>query len=83
MKTDGNKKELSLKRQYQQLTQARARAARAGQPTPKLDAKIEEIRAMMGSTIQRKPTLRPSPSAYTGYKGVSKSPMQGGSFSPR
>lgn len=74
---------MSLKQQYQQLTQARARAIRSGLPTPKLDVKIEKVRAMMGSTIQRKPAASPSAGPYTGYKGVSKLPMQGGSFTPK
>ena len=36
------KQELSLKQQYQRLTQAKAQATRNGQPTPKLDKKIEK-----------------------------------------
>ncbi len=75
--------ELSLKQQYQRLTQAKAQALRAGQPTPKLDAKIEKIRVLMKSTIEKRPSAKPSASKYTYYKSVSKAPMQGGSFSPR
>ena len=47
------KQELSLKQQYQRLTQAKAQATRNGQPTPKLDKKIEKMKAMMGSTVQK------------------------------
>ena len=43
------KQELSLKQQYQRLTMAKAQATRNGQPTPKLDKKIEKMKAMMGS----------------------------------
>ena len=46
------KQELSLKQQYQRLTQAKAQATRNGQPTPKLDKKIEKMKAMIGSTVQ-------------------------------
>ena len=35
------KQELSLRQQYQYLTQIKARATRNGQATPKLDKKIE------------------------------------------
>ena len=38
------KQELSLKQQYQRLTQAKAQATRNGQPTPKLDKKIEKMK---------------------------------------
>ena len=41
------KQELSLKQQYQRLTQAKAQATRNGQPTPKLDKKIEKMKAMI------------------------------------
>ena len=36
------KQEMSLKQQYQRLTMAKAQATRNGQPTPKLDKKIEK-----------------------------------------
>lgn len=42
------KQELSLRQQYQRLTQAKAQATRNGQPTPKLDKKIEKLKALMG-----------------------------------
>ena len=64
------KQELSLRQQYQRLTQAKAQATRNGQPTPKLDKKIEKLRTLMGSTIQTKAVEKPSPSKYTGYKNV-------------
>lgn len=73
----------SMRQQYQRLTQARARAQRNGQPTPKLDGKIEKIRALMGSTVTATNPAKPSPSKYTNYKIVSKLPMQGGKISPR
>ena len=44
------KQQLSQKQQYQRLMQAKAQAKRAGQPTPKLDAKIEKLKTLMGST---------------------------------
>ena len=53
------KQELSLKQQYQRLTQAKAQATRNGQPTPKLDKKIEKMKAMMGSTVQKVPAAKP------------------------
>ena len=59
----------TLKQQYQRLTQAKAQATRNGQPTPKLDKKIEKMKAMMGSTIQKVP--------------AAKLPMQGGAFTPK
>ena len=52
------KQELSLKQQYQRLTQAKAQATRNGQPTPKLDKKIEKMKAMMGSTVITNPMRR-------------------------
>ena len=52
------KQELSLKQQYQRLTMAKAQATRNGQPTPKLDKKIEKMKAMMGSTIQKVPAAK-------------------------
>ena len=56
------KQELSLRQQYQRLTQAKAQATRNGQPTPKLDKKIEKLKALMGSTIRTKAAEKPSPS---------------------
>ena len=76
------KQELSLKQQYQRLTQAKAQATRNGQPTPKLDKKIEKMKAMMGSTVQ-KVAAKPSVSKFVDYKGVNKLPMQGGAFTPK
>ena len=73
----------SMRQQYQRLTQARARARRSGQPTPKLDAKIEKLKALMGSTITPAKPAKPTPSKFTNYKGVSKLPMQGGKFTPK
>ena len=70
------KQELSLKQQYQRLTQAKAQATRNGQPTPKLDKKIEKMKAMMGSTVQKVPAAKPSASKFVDYKGVNKLPMQ-------
>lgn len=64
------KQELSLKQQYQRLTMAKAQATRNGQPTPKLDKKIEKMKAMMGSTIQKVPAAKPSASKFVDYKGV-------------
>lgn len=75
--------ELSLKQQYQRLTRAKAQALRAGQSTPKLDVKIEKIRVLMNSTIEKRPGTKPSASKYTYYKRISKAPMRGGSFSPK
>lgn len=77
------KQELSLRKQYQRLTQAKAQANRNGQPTPKLDKKIEKLRTLMGSTIQKVPVRKPSPSRYTVYKGVNKMPVQGGACTPK
>ena len=54
------KQEMSLKQQYQRLTMAKAQATRNGQPTPKLDKKIEKMKAMMGSTVQKVPAAKPS-----------------------
>ena len=48
MKSQNN---LSLKQQLQILTQKRARAKRNGQPTPKLDAKIEKLKGEMQGTL--------------------------------
>ena len=82
------KQELSLKQQYQRLTQAKAQATRNGQPTPKLDKKIEnkkieKMKAMMGSTVQKVPAAKPSANKFVDYKGVNKLPMQGGAFTPK
>lgn len=77
------KQQLSDKQKLQKLTQARARAKRAGQQTPKLDAKIEKLRTMMGSVVQKGTAAKPSPSKYYPYKGVSKKPVQGGACSPK
>jgi hypothetical protein len=77
------KQELSLKQQYQRLTQAKAQATRNGQPTPKLDKKIEKMKAMMGSTVQKVPAAKPSASKFVDYKGVNKLPMQGGACTPK
>lgn len=75
--------EQSLRQQYQKLTQAKANAVRAGQSTQKLDAKIERIKLLMNSTVKRVPECRPSASKFQNYNGVSKWPMQGGSFTPK
>jgi hypothetical protein len=77
------KQQLSQKQQYQRLMQAKAQAKRAGQPTPKLDAKIEKLKTLMGSTIQRKSAAKPSPSKHTVYKGVNPFPVQGGGCTPK
>lgn len=77
------KQALSLKQQYQRLTQAKANAIRAGQSTPKLDAKIERIKVLMESTIQRPSTAKSGTSKYMNYKGLSKMPMCGGSCSSK
>ena len=77
------KQELSLRQQYQRLTQAKAQATRNGQPTPKLDKKIEKLRTLMGSTIQTKAVEKPSPSKYTVYKNVKPKPVQGGGCTPK
>lgn len=77
------KQELSLRQQYQYLTQIKARATRNGQATPKLDKKIEKLRALMGSTIQTKAVEKPSPSKYTAYKSVNPKPVQGGGCTPK
>lgn len=77
------KQPLSDKQKLQKLTQARAQAKRAGQPTLKLDVKIEKLRTMMGSVIQKGTAAKPSPSKYYPYKGVSKKPVQGGACTPK
>ena len=77
------KQELSLKQQYQRLTMAKAQATRNGQPTPKLDKKIEKMKAMMGSTAQKVPAVKPTASKFVDYKGVNKLPMQGGACTPK
>ena len=64
------KQEMSLKQQYQRLTMAKAQATRNGQPTPKLDKKIEKMKAMMGSTVQKVPAAKPSAGKFVDYKGV-------------
>ena len=51
--------------------------------TPKLDAKIEKLKGEMQSTLKLAPASTPSDSKFTNYKKVSKSPMQGGSFTPK
>jgi len=75
--------ELSLRQQYQRLTRAKANAVRAGQATPKLDAKLERVRLLMKSTAKRVPVMTTSESRYQNYKGVNKRPMQGGSVTPK
>ena len=75
--------EESLKKQYQRLTQNRARARRSGQPTPKLDARIEKLQALMGSTVESVKNQRPGGSNFTDYKGVDKRPLQAGAFMPK
>lgn len=42
---------------------AKAQATRNGQPTPKLDKKIEKMKAMMGSTIQKVPAANHLPAS--------------------
>ena len=61
----------------------KAQATRNGQPTPKLDKKIEKMKAMMGSTVQKVPAAKPSASKFVDYKGVNKLPMQGGACTPK
>lgn len=78
-----NHQELSLKQQYQRLTQAKAQAVRNGQTTPKLDKKIEKVKTLMGSTVQKAPAAKPSASKFMNFKGVNKLPMQGGTFTPK
>ena len=75
--------ELSLRQQYQRLTRAKANAVRAGQATPKLDAKLERVRLLMKSTAKRAAPMAPSESRYQNYKGVNKRPMQGGLVTPK
>lgn len=75
--------QLSQKQQYQRLMQAKAQAKRAGQATPKLDAKIEKLKTLMGSTIQKKAPNKPSPGKCTVYKGVNPFPVQGGACTPK
>lgn len=53
------------------------------QDTPKLDKKIEKMKAMMGSTVQKVPAAKPSASKFVDYKGVNKLPMQGGACTPK
>ena len=74
---------LSLKQQLAILTQKRAMAKRNGQPTPKLDAKIEKLKGEMQSTLKLAPAPTPSEGKFTHYKKVRKAPMQGGSFTPK
>ena len=62
---------------------AKAQATRNGQPTPKLDKKIEKMKAMMGSTVQKVPAAKPSAGKFVDYKGVNKLPMQGGACTLR
>ena len=77
------KQEMSLKQQYQRLTMAKAQATRNGQPTHKLDKKIEQMKAMMGSTVQKVTAAKPSAGKFVDYKGVNKLPMQGGACTPK
>lgn len=77
------KQQLSDKQKLQKLTQAKAQAKRAGQPTPKLDEKIERLRARMGSVVQKAPPAKPSPSRFYLYKGVNKKPVHGGGCTPK
>ena len=58
---------------------AKAQATRNGQPTPKL----EKMKAMMGSTVQKVPAAKPSAGKFVDYKGVNKLPMQGGACTPK
>lgn len=51
--------------------------------TPKLDKKIEKMKAMMGSTVQKVPAAKPSAGKFVDYKGVNKLPMQGGACTPK
>ena len=71
------KQELSLKQQYQRLTQAKAQATRNGQPTPKLDKKIEKMKAMMGSIVQKVPAAKPSANKFVDYKGCQQAAHAG------
>ena len=45
--------------------------------------KIEKMKAMMGSTVQKVPAAKPSASKFVDYKGVNKLPMQGGACTPK
>ena len=49
----------------------------------KLDKKIEKMKAMMGSTVQKVPAVKPTASKFVDYKGVNKLPMQGGACTPK
>lgn len=77
------KQQLSDKQKLQKLTQARARAQRTGQATPRLDEKIERLRAQMASVAKRVPAAKPSPSKYYLFRGVNKKPIQGGICTPK
>ena len=73
------KQELSLKQQYQRLTMAKAQATRNGQPTPKLDKKIEKMKEMIAAQggdagvcddVTRLPQAKylvPVPAPHDGY----------------
>ena len=55
---------------------AKAQATRNGQPTPKLDKKIEKMKAMMGSTVQKVPAAKPSASKFVDYKVSTSCPCR-------
>ena len=41
------------------------------------------MKAMMGSTVQKVPAVKPTASKFVDYKGVNKLPMQGGACTPK
>jgi type I restriction enzyme, S subunit len=51
--------------------------------SPYVDKKIEKMKAMMGSTVQKVPAVKPTASKFVDYKGVNKLPMQGGACTPK
>ena len=48
-----------------------------------MSKKIEKMKAMMGSTVQKVPAAKPSAGKFVDYKGVNKLPMQGGACTPK
>ncbi|MDD3228247.1 MAG: hypothetical protein PHE09_03420 [Oscillospiraceae bacterium] len=72
-----------MKKQREHIMQAKTRAVRSGQPTPKLDKKLEKVNAGMNSIVQPVRPAIPSASKYRTYKDAEKRPVQGGKVSPK
>lgn len=71
----------SISHALNRLHRARQAAIKENQPTENLDAKIAFLMGINGSNPIK--PVKPTGSKYVNYSGVVKSPMSGGSMSPK